>query len=130
MPTVVEQTFTQKISDNFQLQYSSYPEIDCEYASKTGLYVDITKTDHRFSDLIKRYIDLPEPDIYSEEELKELLSKVQTLEPITRKVILVSDLKPEKDKIFWGKTFIFYLSWIEGKWYLTMIDFALTDCSA
>lgn len=64
MPTVVEQTFTQKISDNFQLQYSSYPEIDCEYASKTGLYVDITKTDHRFSDLIKRYIDLPEPDIY------------------------------------------------------------------
>ena len=130
MPTVVEQAFTQKISDNFQLQYSSYPEIDYEYASNPGLYVDITKTDHRFFDLIKRYIDLPEPDIYSEEELKELLSKVQTLEPITRKVILVSDLKPEKDKIFWGKTFIFYLSWIEGKWYLTMIDFALTDCSS
>lgn len=130
MPPVVEQTFTQKISDNFQLQYSSYPEIDCEYASKTGLYVDITKTDHRFSDLIKRYIDIPEPNIHSEEELKKLLSKVQTLEPITCKVILVSDLKPEKDKIFWDKTFIFYLSWIEGKGYLTMIDFALTDCSA
>lgn len=117
----------QKLSTHFKLNYTYYPYINCESASKMGLFVDTTKINREFSKLIKLNINISSADS-EKKDLLRLYRVVRTMETMTRKVILVSDKSDctPTNGISWGSIFIFYLTYIDNNWYLTAIDF--TDC--
>jgi hypothetical protein len=100
------------------LKYGTLPEYSCEYErwSKTGCYVDTTKTDHLLSNTAKSLVQYLELEI-SEKTITEFIE----LESITRRVVIVS-----QD----GNSLILYLSYIKNKWYLSIIDQVTGDCSA
>jgi hypothetical protein len=97
------------------LKYSKLPTFDCEKWTKTGTFVDTTRTDHLLSKIAK-------------DKNKELKGKVSTktinefynLENKSRRIVIAANN--------WNELII-YLSFINNKWVLTIIDKATCDCS-
>ena len=96
---------------------SSLPGFDCgtEKWSNTGVYTN-RKIYHPLSNIIK-YLKKIENPYYRFGDMQACLR----LEKISRKIIAV-DKK--------GRSLVFYLSYINQKWWLTIIDNAMADCSA
>ncbi len=115
----------QKLATNYSLTYSAYPIFNCKsIKNKVGLFVDTNYKTNSFSNLIKKYIKYNDIGL-EKDDLKKELYKVKTLESTSRKVLVISNKKTK-----WGESFIFYLTYINQKWYITVIDFASLDCSA
>ena len=97
------------------LKYSKLPTFDCEKWTKTGTFVDTTRADHLLSKIAK-------------DKNKELKGKVSTktinefynLENKSRRIVIAANN--------WNELII-YLSFINSKWVLTIIDKATCDCS-
>lgn len=100
------------------LKYGALPVYNCEAGkwNKRGAFADTTKTSHLLSKICKdrnKYVpdNIPQSDI----------NKYYSLENKSRRIVVY-----DKNR----KELVFYLSWINNKWYLTIIDFVTTDCSA
>lgn len=120
----------QRLSTHFKLEYSKYPTIHCETASKQGLFVDTTRIWREFSEMIKTRIDIEKEDcdIERAKKMSELYKKIYNMEENTRKVILVSE-EYDYSKVNsyqMSYIFIFYVTYLDNNWYLTAMDFA--DC--
>ncbi|HWB26944.1 MAG TPA: hypothetical protein VG738_15780 [Chitinophagaceae bacterium] len=99
------------------LEYTKLPEWNCdtEEWDKRGLFVDTTLHDHMLSEgciFKNRY----EPGSYPQ----KLVAFYKKIEARSRRVIL-QDAN--------GKELCFYLTLKNGRWYLTIIDKASSDCS-
>jgi hypothetical protein len=97
------------------LIYGRLPQHDCEKWSKHGSFVDTTLRDNL---LTKTALSLKRNTNFqvSQDDLK----KITTLESISRRVVIINN-----DRDY----FIIYLSYIKGKWILTIIDSLTGDCS-
>jgi hypothetical protein len=98
------------------LIYGRLPTYDCEKWSKFGTFTDTTLRDNLLTKTAlsrKRNINFE----VSQEDLK----KITTLESISRRVVIVNNND-------WDY-FVIYLSYINGKWVLTIIDNLTGDCS-
>ena len=99
------------------LKYTSLPTWDCdkEAWSKKGLFVDTTKTDHLLSKMCKTNNKL-KPDSISKKQIQFFFD----LETKSRRVVLYDPNKIE---------LVFYVSYLNGRWYLTIVDNVSSDCS-
>ena len=106
-----------KRSNILPLSYSSLPVWDCEKEawSKKGLFVDTTKIDHILSKICKdrnKFV----PDNIPNKKIQFFYG----LETKSRRVVLYDNN---------GIELIFYLSYLNGNWYLTIVDHVSSDCS-
>ena len=99
------------------IKYASLPTFDCgtEKWTKKGLYVDTTKIDHRVSKIAKWRNKNYQDNIPS-----KTISKFIDLENKSRRVVVAENN---------GEELIFYLTYVNNKWVLTIIDKATCDCS-
>lgn len=111
----------QKIYNDFDSIYTKKYNYDCESKNTEGIFITIK--DKRFSTLIEKYINYNDLGL-DQKELKTQLKKIKKIECTSRKISLISN-----DKSNWGKSFIFYLTYSNNKWFLSIIDFASLDCS-
>ena len=89
--------------------------VNLDNGTKKGLFVDTTKTSHLLSSICKSRNKLVPDNI----EPKTITAYYQ-LEGLSRRVVLsVNELE-----------LVFYVSYIKGKWYLTIVDHVTSDCSA
>jgi hypothetical protein len=115
----------QKLPVNYSIKYSAYPDFNCNSTkNKVGLFIDTSYKTNSFSNLIKKYIKYNDIGL-EKDDLKKELYKVRILESTSRKILIISNKKTK-----WSENFIFYLTYINQKWYITVIDFATFDCSA
>lgn len=97
------------------LRYAKLPTYDCEKWSKTGTFVDTTRADHFFSKTAK------EQNKYGGNQISDTaIKKFYSLESISRRIVIAA---PEANEL------IFYLSYMNGRWWLTIIDKVTCDCS-
>ena len=100
-----------------KLEYSPLPAFDCAKSkwNKYGSFVDTTKTDQLLSKTARRLV------LYKKKKItpKAIQSLIE-LESRSRRIIVANKS---------GKDLVFYLTLINNKWYLTMIDKITTDCS-
>lgn len=100
------------------IRFQELPQFSCDSLkwNKTGLYCDTTQRDHLLSQTalnLKTFRNDPIPS--------ETIDGFKTTESKSHRVVLVD---PE------GTTIIFYITLIDNKWYLTILDRASGDCSA
>jgi hypothetical protein len=100
------------------LKYSSLPTWNCdsESWSKKGLFVDTTKTDHLLSKICK-YENKFRPDNIPDKTIQFFYDS----ENKSRRIVLYDNN---------GIGLVFYLSYLNDKWYLTIVDNVSSDCSA
>lgn len=105
------------------IKFDSQIEFDCDSGwNKYGSFVDSFHTPSRFSIIIKSHIAeyenyYPENNAEIKSSKKDLV-KVKAIEKKSRLVVF-NEFKP--------KELIFYLTLINNKWYLTVLDF-ITYC--
>jgi hypothetical protein len=99
------------------LQYASLPTWDCENEtwSKKGLFVDTTRTDHLLSKICKDRNKVRPDNIPN-----KTIQFFYDLETKSRRMVLYDNKDIE---------LVFYLSYLNGKWFLTIIDNVTSDCS-
>jgi len=100
------------------LEYSSLPAWDCdkEVWSKKGLFVDTTKIDYLLSKICKSRNKFG-PDTIPEKKTQFFYE----LETKSRRIVFY-----DND----GIELVFYMSYLNGNWYLTIVDNVSSDCSA
>jgi hypothetical protein len=98
------------------IEYSTLPTFDCTQKtwSKNGLFVDTTKTDHLLSQICKNRNHYKVTTISAQE-----IQFFYDLETKSRRIVLSDDNNVE---------LVFYLSSINDKWYLTLVDNVSSDC--
>lgn len=107
------------------ITYSNQPFFECETIYKKGIFVANKGKYHTLSESINfyktHYSGIIGEEITSDkaQELDHLYSKVKRIENQSRRIIVNSDTG----------TFIFYITKIDGQWWITIIDFASADCS-
>lgn len=107
------------------ITYSNQPFFECETIYKKGIFVANKGKYHTLSESINfyktHYSDIIGEEITSNkrQEPDYLYSRVKRIETRSRRIIVNSDTG----------TFIFYITKIDGQWWLTIIDFASADCS-
>jgi hypothetical protein len=97
------------------LNYSRLPGFDCEKWTKTGTFVDTTQTDHLLSKIAE----------YLNKEVKDkvpvkTINDFYKLENKSGRIVIAENK---------GNELIIYLSFINNKWVLTIIDKVTCDCS-
>lgn len=109
--------YTELVTD-YKIRFESLPVYDCdtEMWSKTGLFCDTTQSDHLFSQILKDLVEYRGDRIPKTE-----IEKYVTLENNSHRIVLTDK---NNDQL------IFYLTRINNKWQLTIIDRASGDCSA
>ncbi|MDR6920876.1 MULTISPECIES: hypothetical protein [Chryseobacterium] len=107
------------------IEFTEKSFFECEKIEKEGIFVASENKFHALSESINFFLE-NSPKILGEEleakkknELVKDIGKFKKMETKSRRVTVNS-----KDG-----TFIFYITNIGGKWYLTVIDFASMDCS-
>lgn len=105
-------------STDYKIKYQALPVFDCDSMkwSKTGIYCDTTQIDYLLSTTarhLEAYKGVKVPDSEIEEFIK--------IENKSRRIVLT-----DND----GGELIFYLTLIDNKWYLTILDRVSSDCSA
>lgn len=114
-----------QIASSKNITYSNQPFFECETIYKKGIFVANKGKYHTLSESINfyktHYSDLIGEEINSDkvQELDHLYGRVKRIENQSRRIIVNSDTG----------TFIFYITKIDGQWWLTIIDFASADCS-
>lgn len=105
------------IAQDLKLQYDELPKFNCGTMEwdKYGLYCDTIRRDTLLSGTPQNLIKYRGDSIPLSE-----VEKLQKLESNSRRVVLAQH----------DNSFIFYLTLIDNKWYLTAIDRITTDCSA
>ena len=104
--------------DNVKLTavtYSNLPTFDCEKWTKTGTFVDTTRTDHLLSKIAK--------DLNKGRKRKipaKTITEFYNLENKGRRIDIADNN--------WNELII-YLSFISNRWVLIIIDKATCDCS-
>ena len=98
------------------LKYSKLPTFDCgkEKWTKTGTFVDTMRTDHLLSKIAK------DPNREFKNVSTKTFNEFYKLENKSRRVVLADNN--------WNELII-YLSLINNKWVLTIIDKVTCDCS-
>ena len=99
------------------LTYAGLPTWNCDKDtwSKKGLFVDTTKVDHLLSKICKdrnKHV----PDNIPAKRIQFFYE----LENKSRRIVLYDRNKKE---------LIFYLSYLNDTWYLTIVDYVSSDCS-
>ena len=105
-------------STDYKLTFDSLPVIDCNTMkwSKNGLFCDTTTIDNLLSTTARNLKK------YREDNIPELEIKAfEKLEKSSRRIVL-----SDND----GGELIFYLTLINDKWKLTILDRVSSDCSA
>ena len=104
-----------KVIINSDLKFEKTPELSCDSSewNKKGLYCDLTNTAHILSQIAENLKTL---DI---ETSKEEIAQLYKIEEDSKEVIACDDN---------GKSFIFYMKFIEGRWYLVIVDRAYGSC--
>ena len=97
------------------LKYSKLPTFDCVKWTKTGAFVDTTYTDHLLSKIARNL----------NKEIKgavpaSKINEYYQLENKSRRIVIADNE---------GAELIIYLSFINNKWALTIIDKVTCDCS-
>jgi len=107
-----------EFTTDFKIQFEPLPTIDCGSMewSKTSLFCDTTQTNHLLSNVAKNLRDF-NYDPISDQDIEAFIA----IENKSHRVVLC-----DKD----GGELIFYLTLIQEKWYLTIIDRVTSDCSA
>lgn len=105
-------------STDLKLSFESLPTFDCVSMkwNKTGMFCDSTKIDNLLSTTamnLKEYRN----DKISEKEIETF----KRLEKNSHRIVVCDENEGE---------LIFYLTLINERWFLTIIDRATTDCSA
>lgn len=105
-------------STDYKLTFNILPTFSCDTMkwSKNGLFCDTTTIDNLLSTTAQNLKKYREDNI-SESEIKAF----EELEESSRRIVL-SDNE--------GGELIFYLTFINGKWHLTILDRLSSDCSA
>jgi hypothetical protein len=103
---------------DFQIRYETLPTYDCDTYkwSKTGLYCDLINNDNLLSITAHNLKQLRGDKID-----QKTIDRFKEMEEKSHRVVLI-------DKN--GGALIFYLTLIENKWYLTILDRVSGDCSA
>jgi len=103
----------------YPLKYDSAPKYDCgtEKWNKNGFVADSSTKFNRISDIMGFRIKYEEAN-YSKEEI----SKINAAEKINRKIVFTEIAKKHG--------LVFYLSFLNGKWYLTIVDTVASNCGA
>jgi hypothetical protein len=96
------------------LQYATLPIFDCEKWTKTGTFVDTTYTDHLLSEIAR------DPKREFQKATAKAINEFYNLENKSRRVVIADNN--------WNELII-YLSFINNKWVLTIIDKVTCDCS-
>lgn len=107
------------------IEFTEKSFFKCEKIEKQGIFVASENKFHALSESINFFLE-NSPKILGEEleakkknELVKDIGKFKKMEAKSRRVTVNS-----KDG-----TFVFYMTNINGKWYVTVIDFASMDCS-
>ena len=100
------------------IKYTKLPNYNCDNSrwSKTGAFVDTTKIDHLLSKTAK-WLNKN----YGEKIPSNTISAFISLESISRRIIVTDNGYND---------IIFYLSFINNRWWLTILDKATCDCSS
>ena len=102
----------------FNLQYGKLPSYVCEPGawSKKGFVADSVKKYKPISEVVAFQLK------YEETKLsRNVMVAIKFVEQNSRKIIFAGSK---------GDGLIFYMLYLNGKWYLSVIDEATTDCSA
>lgn len=97
------------------LKYSRLPKFNCEVWTNTGTFVDTTQSDHLLSKIAKNL-----NREFKNEVPPKRINAFYTLENKSRRVVIAENN---------GNELIIYLSFINNRWVLTIIDKVTTDCS-
>jgi hypothetical protein len=97
------------------LKYTRLPTYDCEKWTKTGTFVDTTQTDHLLSTIAKNL-----NKEFKNEVPAKTINEFYQLENKSRRIVIAENN---------GHELIIYLSFINNKWVLTIIDKVTGDCS-
>jgi hypothetical protein len=100
-----------------KIRYTSLPAYNCDDNtwSKKGAFTDTTKTDRLLSNTAKQLKRGGEASVSD-----KLILNFRLLESKSRRIVLTSDE---------GNDFIFYLRYVNKKWFLLIVDSVTTDCS-
>jgi hypothetical protein len=107
--------FITEVKKAAPLQYGRLPEYDCMQWNKKGTFVDTTLNDHFLTK-----IALGQKRNSGKQVSQASLGDMTILESRSRRVVIV------QDDLKW---LIFYLSYIDNRWVLTIYDQATGDCS-
>ena len=109
---------TAKDIKKFILQYGKLPVYDCDKNSwsRRGYCTDSVKRFSPVTTIVNFEIKYEQFKITKKEK-----SDIRFIEQNSRKVIFTSSK---------GDGLIFYLCYISGKWYVSILDMVTTDCSA
>ena len=101
-----------------KIHYEALPQFDYESESwnKTGLFVDTTYVDNLLSETAKNLVEYRGDNIEA-----KLIRQFEEIESKSFRIILVDQN---------GGEFIFYLTKLNDKWVLTIIDRVSSDTSA
>ncbi|MCO6564995.1 MAG: hypothetical protein J6581_06080 [Apibacter sp.] len=122
------------ITGNPKIQYEAYPTFEqgCEKPSKLGLFANPKEKNvailQEAIDFIKR-----EEEIYqfSKHPMRDIYQSIaDNIAHKTVKIIYTGNYTNEPPYSMYKKVFIFYLTQLDNKWYLTILDFYTMDCSA
>ena len=104
-------------TDN-EIKYQTLPYFDCDSMkwSKTGIYCDTTQIDNLLSTTAQQ-LEKNKGEKVPDSEIEEFVR----IENKSRRIVLA-----DND----GGELVFYLTIIENKWYLTILDRVSSDCSA
>jgi hypothetical protein len=99
------------------LKYSRLPSFDCKKWTETGTFVDTIQTDHLLSKTAKNI----NKEIKKGKVPAKTINEFYELENRSRRIVIAENN---------GNELIIYLSFINYRWVLTIIDKATCDCSA
>jgi len=118
---------SQKVNLSDKLQKTNQEIVGCESILKNGFFIEEGTKDQLLSETIKRYGIAFDSDLDSQKkkDLNATLEKVKKWEAKSKRIVLAQN-KSESSN---GEAFVFYVTEIDGKWYLSIIDFISFDCS-
>ncbi|MET3037458.1 hypothetical protein ABXT08_15215 [Chryseobacterium sp. NRRL B-14859] len=108
-----------------KIEFTEQSYFECDKIAKQGIFVASENKFHTLSEsvslFIKHFRDIigEEPDQKKKNELEKDRKDFSKIELTGRRITVNST----------AGTFVFYLTRMNGKWYLTIIDFASMDCS-
>jgi len=105
-------------STDYKIKYQTLPVFDCDSMkwSKAGIYCDTTQIDNLLSTTALQ-LEKNKGEKVPDSEIEEFVK----IENKSRRIVLA-----DND----GGELVFYLTLIENKWYLTILDRVSSDCSA
>lgn len=107
------------VDPDCEINYEDLPVYSCvnDKWSKAGLFCDINNQNHLLSQTASNLVKYELTDSISQSMIDTFIE----LENRSHRVVLVDKME--------GEGLIFYLTLINDKWYLTMLDRVSSDCS-